>query len=193
MGKRLFFHGTMNASKSAQLLMQAFNLERQGKKLVVFKPAIDTRDLGIVKSRALDGGRQAILVHKNKDGFMFDCIKNHPDVDFIFVDELQFFTPEQVEELARISIELDKYIFAYGLLISYTGKMFEASKRAIECGFSLHEIKMQCDFCANKSTHHLLFIDGKLITDGDGIFVGDTEYKSVCYECYYKAINNRQG
>lgn len=193
MGKRNFFHGTMNASKSAQLLIQAFNLERQGKSVMVFKPAIDTRDKGVVRSRALDEERDAFVVPKNESGVMYDIVEGlHRGIDFIFVDELQFMQAHQVEELAKISIDFDKHIFAYGLMLSYTGELFEGSKRAIECGFTLHELKIQCDFCKAKATNHTLHVDGQLITDGDTIHVGDQEYNSVCYPCYLRELNRNK-
>lgn len=188
MAKRNFFYGTMNASKSAQLLMQAYNLERQGKSLLVFKPSIDTRDKAVVKSRALDEERKAFLINKYDNGLMYK-MSEELRPDFIFVDECQFMTKEQVKELAEISIELDIPIFAYGLLLSYTGELFDGSKTAIECGFTLFELKMQCDFCRNKSTHHLLYIDGNLVVNGDPIHVGDQEYKSCCYPCYIRENN----
>lgn len=174
----------MNASKTAQLLMQVYNLERQGKTFLIFKPSMDTRDIGKVKSRALEDERDAILLNKNDAGrALAHVIDKNPD--FVFVDEIQFLTPKQVEEFAYISMKFNIPVFAYGLVLSYTGKMFDATKKAIECGFTFHELKMQCDMCNSKSTHHLLFIDGELVTDGDGFHVGDEEYKSVCYECYY--------
>lgn len=183
MAKRILFHGTMNASKSAQLLMQVYNLERQGKTFLIFKPSIDTRDNDFVKSRALDEKRPAISIHRHDlDVMRVEASTFKPD--FIFVDELQFFLKEQILELDSIARELDIPIFAYGLLLSYTGEMFDASKKAIECGWSLHELKMQCDFCKNKSTHHLLYIDGNLVKEGDSIHVGDQEYKSACRDCY---------
>lgn len=183
MSKRKLFHGTMNASKSAQILMQTFNFERQGKTFLIFKPAIDTRDENFVKSRALQETRQAWLIHRNELGTMYNFTKEFKP-NFVFVDEIQFFTKEQVEELAKISLELNITVFAYGLLIAYNGELFEGSKRAIECGFTLHELKMQCDFCNEKSTHHLLYIDNKIVTKGEPVHVGDQEYKSTCYECY---------
>lgn len=181
MAKRNLFHGTMNASKSAQLLMQAYNLERQGKTFVIFKPETDTRDGEYVRSRALGERRPAHLV--NRLGIITSVVTEmHPD--FIFADETQFFSKELVDELTNISIITDTPVFAYGLLLDYTGKLFEGSRRAIENGYTLHELKMQCDFCKSKSTHHLLYIDGQVVKNGSGIHVGDTEYKSVCYECF---------
>lgn len=191
MSKRKLFHGTMNASKSAQLLMQAYNLERQGKKFIIFKPMVDVRDGNFVRSRALNEKRPAIAIEKFECGVMFDTVR-FGDYDFVFVDEIQFFSPQQVEELSKISIKLDKPVFAYGLLISYTGEMFEATKKAVECGFTLHELKMQCDFCDSKSTHHLLYIDGQLVTEGSGIHVGDQEYKSVCYPCFKEELDKNK-
>lgn len=182
--------GTMNASKSAQLLMKAYNLERQGKKILVFKPEIDTRDGEYVISRALTSKRKAIVIPKDAKGAIKKEVSKHrPNV--IFVDELQFFTTEQIEELADISLNYDVDIYAYGLMIAYNGKMFEATKRAIECGFRLVVIDMQCENCRNDASHHLLYVNGELIVDGDGIFVGDQEYKSVCFDCYQKAINKK--
>lgn len=193
MGKRNLFHGTMNASKSAQLLIQAFNLERQGKSVIVFKPSIDTRDEGVVRSRALDEEREAIIVPSDAKGFMYEIIKEKKDeINFIFVDELQFMKSHQVEELAKISIDFDKHVFAYGLLLDYKGYLFEGTKRAIECGFTLHELKIQCDFCDSKATNHLLYIDGKLVTKGEPIHVGDQEYKSVCYPCFLREVNRHK-
>jgi thymidine kinase len=189
MAKRKLFHGTMNASKSGQILFQTFNFERQGKTFACFKPDIDREeDRGYIKSRALDEKRPAFVIKTEWDGLMFDIVENMQP-DFVFVDEIQFMTTSQVEELARISIELGVPVFAYGLLLSYTGELFDGSKKAIECGFGLQELKMQCDYCQEKSTHHLLYIDGEVITGGDKIHVGDTEYKSVCYSCYSKEIN----
>lgn len=187
MSKRKLFHGTMNASKSGQILFQAFNFDRQGKKSVCFKPSIDREDdKGVIKSRALSETRSAFTIKESDNGLMYDIVLNS-NPDFVFVDEIQFMTTKQVEELATISIELDTPIFAYGLLMSYTGELFEASKRAIECGFSLQELKMQCDYCKEKSTHHILHVDGVPVFDGKQIQVGDTEFHSVCYSCYIEA------
>lgn len=192
MRKKELILGTMSASKSAQLMMQAFNLERQGKKVLVFKPETDTRDGAFVASRALQEKRPAIVVKKSDIDKMKRLIKiEKPDV--IMLDELQFFTVDQINELAFISTLGIVDIYAYGLLISYTGKMFEPTKRAIECGFRISPITMQCDRCTNDATNHLFYMDGVLQIDGDGITVEDfenkqQEYLSVCYSCYHDAI-----
>lgn len=191
MAKRHFFYGTMKSSKSAQLIIQAFNLENQGKNIVIFKSETDSRDEGYIKSRATSEQRKAIKVKNSDIDFMYNYVKQNIDnVDFVFVDEVQFLTTNQIEELARISVELDKPVFAYGLLITYFGKMFESSKRLIECGFTMNELKIQCDYCHNKATHHLLLSDGNVVKDMKEVVVGDEEYKIVCYPCFHKKYNN---
>jgi len=192
MRKKELILGTMNASKSAQLIMQAFLLERQGKKVLVFKPEGDTRDGAFVVSRALQEKRPAVVIGKHDLGKMKRLIRIiKPDV--VMIDELQFFMVAQIEELAEISVKSKVDIYAYGLLISYTGKMFEPTKRAIETGFRIAPITMQCDKCTNDATNHLLYMEGVLQTDGDGITVEDfdkkeQEYLSVCYSCYHDAV-----
>ena len=186
--------GTMKSAKSAQLIMKGYMLDSQGKKVLTFKPETDTRDGNVVSSRALPITRNAIVVPKDDDGSIMSMAvwKHNPDV--ILIDELQFFTVKQVEELADISITYDVDIYAYGLMISYNGKMFESVKRAIECGFRLNTIDMSCDHCYNDATHHLLYIDGVVKCDGNPINVEDTKdkeqkYESVCYQCYIRAID----
>jgi thymidine kinase len=187
--------GTMKSAKSAQLIMKGFLLDQQGKKVLTFKPEIDSRDGSFVVSRALPIQRNAILVPQDNNGIIFSEMvwKHNPDV--ILLDELQFFTVEQVEKLAEISITYDVDIYAYGLMISYNGRMFEPIRRAIECAFSIKNIDMSCDHCANDATHHLLYLDNILqVDDGDGISVEDTEnkeqrYESVCFSCYHRALD----
>jgi thymidine kinase len=114
--------------------------------------------------------------------------------DVILIDELQFFTVQQVERLAEISITYDVDIYAYGLLMSYNGQMFEPIKRAIESAFRIQTLDMSCDHCNNDATHHLLYMDDVLQVDGDGISVEDFEnkkqrYESVCFQCFHRAID----
>ncbi|AYP68283.1 thymidine kinase [Bacillus phage vB_BcoS-136] len=105
-----------------------------------------------------------------------------------------FFTVSQIEKLAEISITYDVDIYAYGLLMSYNGRMFEPIRRAIECGFRTQTLDMSCDHCNNDATHHTLYLDGILQVDGESINVEDfnnkeQRYESVCYSCYIRAID----
>lgn len=190
--------GTMKSAKSAQLIMKGFLLDQQGKKVLTFKPEMDSRDGAFVVSRALPIKRPAIIVPTDSNGNMIATRIWVDKPDVVLIDELQFFTIEQVERLAEISITYDVDIYTYGLMMSYNGRMFDSIKRAIECGFQIKTLDAPCDDCNNDATHHLLYADGELVTDSsdDGIIVEDEEfkkkkhtYKSVCYSCYHRAID----
>ena len=129
--------GTMKSAKSAQLIMKGYMLDSQGKKVLTFKPESDTRNGDVVYSRALPITRNAIVIPKDNDGDMIAKSVEEHKPNVILIDELQFFTVKQVEEFARISITYDVDIYAYGLMISYNGEMFEPVKRALECGFKI--------------------------------------------------------
>ncbi|EZH66725.1 hypothetical protein DH09_01935 [Bacillaceae bacterium JMAK1] len=185
--------GTMKSAKSAHLLMHGYQLDEQGKKVLTLKPETDLRDGAFVSSRALHTKRPAHIIPKYDDGSYVQSIIETERPEVILVDELQFFTDEQVEALAKASIRFDVAIQAYGLMISYTGEMFSPIKRAMECGFTIHHLSMPCAHCSQDATHHLLYLDGILQTSGSPINVEDYAdatqiYESVCYDCYTMAI-----
>lgn len=193
--KRDLIIGTMKSAKSAQLIMKGYLLDSQGKKVLTFAPETNTRDGAFVTSRALPHLKRPATVVPTKDCGMImsmEVWKEKPDV--ILIDELQFFTVEQIEKIAEISITYDVDIYAYGLLMSYNGRMFESIRRAIECGFIMQTLDMSCDHCNNDATHHTLYLDGVLQVDGNFVNVEDFEkkeqkYESVCYSCYQRAID----
>lgn len=187
--------GTMKSAKSANLILKGFQLDLQGKKVLTFKPEMDSRDGNFVVSRALPHmKRPALIVPTNDDGGVISAKVWADKPDVILLDELQFFTVEQVERLAEISITYDVDIYAYGLMMSYNGKMFEPIRRAIECAFTIKNIDMSCDHCINDATHHLLYLDNELQVDGNAVNVEDfnnkeQRYESVCFSCYHRAID----
>ena len=187
--------GTMKSAKSANLILKGFQLDLQGKKVLTFKPEMDSRDGNFVVSRALPHmKRPALIVPTNDDGGVISTKVWIDKPDVILLDELQFFTVKQVERLAEISITYDVDIYAYGLMMSYNGKMFEPIRRAIECAFTIKNIDMSCDHCINDATHHLLYLDDELQVDGNAVNVEDfnnkeQRYESVCFSCYHRAID----
>jgi thymidine kinase len=187
--------GTMKSAKSAQLIMKGHLLDMQGKKVLTFTPEKNIRDGAFVTSRALPHlKRPAIVVPTDDSGVLMSMKVWTEKPDVILVDELQFFTEEQVEHLAEISITHDVDIYTYGLLMSYNGRMFESIRRAIECGFNIKTLDMSCDHCNNDATHHLLYMDGVLQIDGEAVSVEDfknkkQKYESVCFSCYTRAID----
>lgn len=184
MSKLYFFNSVMNSGKSAHIIMQVYNLMQKGYKVIVLKPSLDSRDFGVVKSRALKTDIEANLI--DQDFKIFDFVKEQ-NPDYVFVDEVNFLTEEQANDLADIVDELDISVYCYGLLRDFQGKLFAGSKRLIELADSIRELKSQCLHCKNKATHHLRKLNGVYVFTGQSVEVGDMDlYESVCRKCFNK-------
>lgn len=188
MSKLYFKYGVMGSSKTAVALMCKFNYEQQGFKVLLLKPIIDTRDVVdnkiIVKSRiGLSCDCHVITKDENIKNLVRKTAGNW---DIIIVDECQFCTEKQIEELK----ELSKYktVLCYGLLTDFKTKLFEGSKRLVELADSLQELKSVCK-CGKKANVNARFINGELVNAGDVVAIencNNVEYKSMCYDCYTK-------
>lgn len=188
--KLVFYYGSMNSSKSAQLIMTAYNFRQQNKSYLVFKSGVDTRATGI-QSRALQTTLDADQVIRSEDDntMYITCLEKQPD--FVFVDEVQFFTPTQIKELARIVDELGINVICYGLLTDFKGELFPATKELVEDADSIREVKNQCYYCNNKANRNMRLLDGKPVFEGETVVVGAEElYVSVCRSCFNKARHN---
>ena len=185
MGARLYYNkGTMNCGKSAQLLMVRESYIEQGKEVALFKSVLDTRDGCFVKSRALDGAVEAIQVGLFSRDEMYNHVKQNP-VDCVLVDEAQFLSEDQVEELARITDELDIPVIAYGLLTDFQTNLFKGSQRLLEIADKTSEMKTVCWYCTRKALFNLRVENEIPIFNGEQIQVGGNEsYRPVCRSCY---------
>ena len=187
MAKLYFKYGTMGCSKSMDLLRTAYNYDKLGMKTIILKPEIDTRDVGVVRSRV---GLEMECITFCKDQDLYKTITSSTElegnIDCVLVDEAQFMEVEQVKQLWEVVVRLDIPVIAYGLRIDYRGEGFQASKELLTLAHSIEEIKTVCK-CGSKATHHLLKVNGEYTFSGDGIHVGDTEFTSVCGKCWNRA------
>lgn len=183
----------MNASKSAQLIMDWYGHNQNGKDTLVFKPSLDTRDEH-VSSRALNTTIPVDkLIRKEDTNVMFDmAMKTFPRI--VFVDEVQFFTNEQIEELGRIVDVIGVTVQAYGLMTTFKSEQFEGSKRLVELADVVERIRSECTRCSNEGIMNARFVDGKIQANGETIVVGKEEsYTVLCRKCYMKEINKTKG
>jgi thymidine kinase len=178
----------MNASKSAQLIMDNFGHNQNGKDTIVFRPSLYTRS-NTVSSRALDTEITAIPVKPEDEDLMFDLVMNNfPRI--VFVDEVQFFTPKQIEELARIVDVIGVTVQAYGLMTTFKGDLFEGSKRLVELADVVERIRSECTRCDREGIMNARFVDGKFQSDGETVVVGKEEsYRVLCRKCFLKEKN----
>ena len=192
MNKLYFFYGAMGSSKTAQALMCRFNYMQKGFNVFLFKPMVDRRTLkdgfAVVGSR-IGLSAKAIEFDELDDFqtlFKLYKIDQNFEKNVIIVDECQFLTKTQVEQLKLLSFNLP--VLCYGLLTNYKTELFEGSKRLVEIADKIQEIKSVCD-CGRKATVNARIVQGKIVTSGEEILVGGDEvYKSMCYKCYYQKI-----
>lgn len=189
MPKLYFKYGTMGSSKSAQALMCQFNYEQKGMKVLLVKPELDTRDDDeerMVRSRIGLTAKCKTISREQSFIDLYKEFKAENGCDCIIVDEAQFCTREQIDQLKQLTHEVS--VLCYGLLNDFRCQLFEGSKRLVELADSLQEIKSVCR-CGRKSSVNARFIDGKCVDDGPQVFIGgDESYESMCYWCWLEEL-----
>ena len=182
-GKLYFRYGTMGSAKTALLLTSAYNFEERGMKYVCMKPIIDTRDnKNVIKSR-IGIERECRWIYNDTDLYqlaqeMFE--ENLAVIDWFLIDEAQFLTPEQVDQLARIVDDYGSNVVCYGLRTDFKSKMFEGSRRLFEIADSIDEIKSTCT-CGRKTIINArIDSNGDFVEDGAQVEIGgDDRYIAV--------------
>lgn len=185
MSKLYFRYGAMNSGKTAALLQVAHNYEEKGMKVVVIKPSIDTKGDDKVTSR-LGIERKVDVILAPNEGIMEHMVLNKPDA--IIVDEAQFLTFDQVDELYAITKTFDVPVLAYGLRCDFQMKGFPGASRLLELADDIEELKTICA-CGKKATQNLRLINGEPTFEGSQVAIDGTDnitYDSVCGECYLR-------
>lgn len=188
MAKLYFKFGAMGCSKTAQALITKFNYEENHMKVLLLKPAIDNRDgADIVKSR-IGLYNEAVAVREDENIFELHE-KEYSDCNVIIVDECQFLTPEQVDQLSDIVIIKNIPVLCFGLSTDFTTHLFPGSKRLFEIAESIQEIKSICT-CGSKATVNArLGEDGKIVTEGSQVCLGGNDrYVAMCRRCWLKRL-----
>ncbi len=184
--KMYFYYGAMGSSKTANALMTRFSWEDKGKKVALLKPSIDNRDgVDIVKSRA---GLMAKAILIYPDSNICDVLPDPvEEYDNLIVDEAQFLSKAQVDELREIA-DHGTFVMCYGLKADFLGNLFEGSKRILELADSLREIVTMCP-CGKKAIMNARYSGNKILYEGEQVVVGGNEsYMALCHRCYKKGI-----
>lgn len=177
--KLVFYYGTVNSSKSMVLLSIAHNYDACGKKVVTIKPSLDTRSQKIETRAGVPPRVPDIFLKENESLTNYQSIINSADV--ILVDECQFMTTSQVEELRDITIRKGINILCFGLRTDYNTKLFDASKRLFELADEIIEVKTICSVCGKHASFNAKVIVGH---DGQRILPGWDSFEQRCYSHY---------
>lgn len=195
MSKLYFRYGAMNSGKSTHLMQVAYNYEERGMKVILIKPSTDKKGGDKLVSRLGVERKVDILCEKKMD--IYEEIKKWQEVKFkidcILVDEVQFMTKEQVDQLFKIAVVLDIPVICYGLRTDFMMEGFEGSTRLLLLAHSIEEMKTICK-CGRKAILNGRKINDKFVFEGEQVAIDNidnVQYESLCGHCYFKYKNNK--
>ena len=184
MAKLIYTYGTMRSGKSIDVIRAYDSYEKSGRKAIVAKPSIDTRDKNVVKTRK--GYEIPSIIIKTPDLKEIAIEICKYKVEAIIIDEAQFLTKGQVEILTGMADDLNIPVLCYGLKTNFRGELFDGSKALLELADNIEEIKTICQYCGRKATHNLRLINGEPAPmDSEEIMIGDEEYIQVCRKHFF--------
>ena len=185
MAKLYFFYGAMNSGKTTRILQCDYNYTERGLRAVIMKPSTDTKGQDKIVSRIGSTKKVDYLIKKDDD--IFEIIVNeYNHVDLILVDEAQFLTTRQVNQLMDIVIDLEIPVMCYGLRTDFKGNGFPGARRLLEIAHEITEIKTICE-CGKKAMFNVRLIDGKVVTEGESVAIdgeGEVTYTVACSKCF---------
>lgn len=207
MAKLYFRYGAMNSGKSTALLQVAYNYEERGQRILLAKPATDTKGDTNIESRLGIDRSVDFLISPNDSVWelfqqasagedpqaLLQSLDHMPPVAAFLVDEAQFLTPDQVDDLMKIAILLDVPVLAYGIRTDFLTKAFPGAQRLLEISHTLEELKTICR-CGRKAIFNGRKVDGvftfqgpQVAIDGQGV-----EYESLCGACYLEEVEQEK-
>ena len=182
----------MGCGKTMQLLQVAFNYEERGHTVCVIKPSTDTKN-GTKLLTRIGPERETDFCFNKKTNLYKEISKKYHDVHCVLVDESQFLTRKQVDDLMMVTIKLNIPVMCYGLRLNFRREDggFEGATRLLQIAHDIEEIKTICE-CGKKATYNARFLDDELVADGPDVLIDDgttkIEYRALCPACYEKYL-----
>jgi thymidine kinase len=170
------------------LLAVAHNYRKQGKKVLLVKPRLDTR-FGASKISSRCGLEADADMMVDADTALDP--RDFVGLDCVLVDEAQFLSPSVIEDLRRITVDPGVPVICYGLRTDFQTKLFPGARRLMELADGIEEVKVTCQSCQRKAICNLRFVNGSPTLDGPQIQLGaDEHYAPVCWAHYDEATRN---
>lgn len=188
MAKLYFRYSAMNSGKTTALIQAAYNYEERGMKVLVLKPAIDTKGGDTVITR-VGLSRPVDILIKDKDSIT-ELLAARPKVDCVLVDEASFLTPEQVEELFWYAVNENVPVLTYGLRTDFRTQPFRGASRLLALAHELEELKTICR-CGKKAIFNGRKVNGKFVHEGEQMEIDDKahiEYEALCAADYRRFV-----
>jgi len=185
----VFFSGTMDCGKSTLALQMDHNHRARGRQGIVFTKH-DRAGEAVLSSR-LGLATEALEVGDDLDFWelVVEQATHGRVVHYLICDEAQFYTPDQVEQLARLVDEMDIDVFAFGITADFRTQLFPGSRRLIELADrnQVLQVESLC-WCGRRATHNARVVNGHMVVEGEQVVVGDVasgqdatvEYEVLC-------------
>ena len=193
MAKLYFKYGAMGSSKTAQALITRYNYEENDLRVWLIKPSADSRDgEAVIRSRiGLEGVAQ--ILSPEADVLEIFRAEQLGQCDVIIVDECQFLTEAQIDQLRAIVDEHNVPVMCFGLRTDFQCHLFAGSRRLMEVADTIQEIKTICDCGAKATVNARIDSEGHIVTQGEQLFLGGNDsYIAMCHKCYVRGIKDHK-
>lgn len=193
MAKLYFKYGAMGSSKTAQALITKYNYEENDLKVWLIKPSADVRDGAAVLRSRIGLEARVEVIPPETDVFERFVREQEGSCDVIIVDECQFLTEAQIDQLRSIVDEHNIPVMCFGLRTDFQTKLFPGSRRLMEVADTIQEIKTICDCGAKATVNARIDGEGHIVTQGAQVVLGGNDsYIAMCHKCYVRGIREHK-
>lgn len=193
MAKLYFKYGAMGSSKTAQALITRYNYEENDLRVWLIKPSADSRDgEAVIRSRiGLEGVAQ--ILSPEADVLEIFRTEQQGKCDVIIVDECQFLTEEQIDQLRAIVDEHNVPVMCFGLRTDFQCHLFAGSRRLMEVADTIQEIKTIATAGLRPPSTPGIDSEGHIVTQGEQLFLGGNDsYIAMCHKCWVRGIREHK-
>ena len=193
MAKLYFKYGAMGSSKTAQALITKYNYEENDLKVWLIKPSADVRDGAATLRSRIGLEAQVEVIPPEIDVLERFVREKEGSCDVIIVDECQFLTEAQIDQLRAIVDEHNVPVMCFGLRTDFQTKLFPGSLRLMEVADTIQEIKTICDCGAKATVNARIDGEGHIVTQGAQVVLGGNDsYIAMCHKCYVRGIREHK-
>ena len=193
MAKLYFKYGAMGSSKTAQALITKYNYEENDLKVWLIKPSADVRDGAATLRSRIGLEAQVEVIPPEIDVLERFVREKEGSCDVIIVDECQFLSEAQIDQLRAIVDEHNVPVMCFGLRTDFQTKLFPGSLRLMEVADTIQEIKTICDCGAKATVNARIDGEGHIVTQGAQVVLGGNDsYIAMCHKCYVRGIREHK-
>ena len=193
MAKLYFKYGAMGSSKTAQALITKYNYEENDLNVWLIKPVTDTRDGAKILRSRIGLESPADVIAPGTDIYLLFQDTQEGKCDVIIVDECQFLTESQIDQLRALVNDYNIPVMCFGLRTDFQTRLFPGSRRLMEVADTIQEIKTICDCGAKATVNARIDGDGHIITQGAQVVLGGNDsYIAMCHKCYIRGIREHR-